>query len=83
MEEVRIRVYHTPSSPTTIATKRVWRWHRSRCYMVVGAEPHCFGIRWENKKIWTQHFVRCRETSSYCEKESADCAVKTEELCRS
>jgi hypothetical protein len=51
MVEVGIRVYRTPSSPTTIATKRVWRWHRPIYYMVIGTEPHCFRMRLENEKF--------------------------------
>jgi hypothetical protein len=58
MEEVEIRIYRTPSSPTIIATKIVWRWHRLRCYMVVGAEPRCFGIRQENRKILDSTFCK-------------------------
>jgi hypothetical protein len=37
----------------------------------------------ERKFFWTQHFVRCHETSSYGEREHVDCVVKTEELRRS
>jgi hypothetical protein len=48
MDEVGIRVYRMPSSPTTIDIKRVLRWHHSRCYMVIGDEPRCFGMRLEN-----------------------------------
>jgi hypothetical protein len=44
MEEVGIRVYRMPSSPTTIAIKKVSRWHHLTCYMVVGAkERKVFG----------------------------------------
>jgi hypothetical protein len=42
-EEIGIRVYRTPSFLATMASERVGRWHRWRCYMVVGAKPHCFG----------------------------------------
>jgi hypothetical protein len=28
-----------------------WRWHRLRCYMVVGVEPHYFGARLENGRF--------------------------------
>jgi hypothetical protein len=51
MEEVGIRVCHMPSSPTTIVIKRVRRWRRSRCYMDVDAELHCFGMRLENERF--------------------------------
>jgi hypothetical protein len=32
-KEVRIRIYRTPSFPATIASEKVRRWHRFRCYM--------------------------------------------------
>jgi hypothetical protein len=38
-EWVGIRVYRTLTFHTTIATKRVLRWHRLRCYIVVAVEP--------------------------------------------
>jgi hypothetical protein len=58
MEEVGIRVYHMPSSPTTIATKKVWRWHHLRCYMVIGVELHCFGMRLENGRFLDPTFLQ-------------------------
>jgi hypothetical protein len=58
MEDVGIRVYRMSSSPTTIATKRVWRWRRPRCYMVVGVKPCCFRIRWENGKFFDSTFCK-------------------------
>jgi hypothetical protein len=51
MEEVGIRVYRIPSFPTTIAIKREWTWRRSRCYMVVGVEPHCFRVKRVNERF--------------------------------
>jgi hypothetical protein len=33
-KKVGTRIYHGPSSHTTIAIKRVSRWHRSKCYLV-------------------------------------------------
>jgi hypothetical protein len=51
MEEVGIIVCRMPSSPTTIVIKRVWRWHRLRCYMDVGVEPRCFGMKLENERF--------------------------------
>jgi hypothetical protein len=42
MEDVGTRAYRTSSSPTTITFKIVGRWHRPRCYMIVGAEPRLF-----------------------------------------
>jgi hypothetical protein len=60
-EEVGLRVCRMPSSPTTIVIKKVLRWHRLRCYIFVGAEPCCYGVRLENKSFWTQHTARSRE----------------------
>jgi hypothetical protein len=71
-----------PSFLTTVTMKRVGRWHRLRCYMVVGDKPYCFGMRRESVKFWTQHSARRRETSSYGGRELEDRAVKTKELCR-
>lgn len=34
LNKVGIRVYHMSSSLITIVTKKVWRWHHLRCYMV-------------------------------------------------
>jgi hypothetical protein len=51
-------VYRILSSPITIATKRVWRWHRLRCYMVIGVEPHCFGMILENGKFLDPTYYR-------------------------
>jgi hypothetical protein len=34
-----------PSSPTTIAIKKVCRWCSLRCYMVIDVELHYFGMR--------------------------------------
>jgi hypothetical protein len=48
---IGIRVCHMLSSPTTITIRRVWRWRRSRCYVVVGAELCCFGVRLENRRF--------------------------------
>jgi hypothetical protein len=52
------RVCHMPSSPTTIAIKRVWRWSRLRCYMVIGVEPHCFGVWLENGRFSVLTFCK-------------------------
>jgi hypothetical protein len=82
MDEVRIRVYRIPSSPTSRAIKRVCRWCPSRCYMVIGPEPHCFGMRLKNERFWTRHIARSWETSSHGEREHADYTVKTWELCQ-
>jgi hypothetical protein len=51
MEGVGISVYHTPSYPTTAITKRIWGWYRLRCYMVISANPHCFGMGQESIKF--------------------------------
>jgi hypothetical protein len=51
------------SSPTTIATKIVWRWHRLRCYTVIGSKPRCFGLRLRTKSVWIWHTARHWETS--------------------
>jgi hypothetical protein len=59
MEEVGIRVCHMPSSPITIAIKKVWIWHHLRCYMVIGVELHYFGMRLENGRF---------SDSTYCKK---------------
>jgi hypothetical protein len=80
-EEIGIRVYHTLSFPATMASERVGRWHRLRCYMVVGARPHLFGMRQEKVKFWTRHTARSRETSSYGGRKLEDRVVKTEEIC--
>jgi hypothetical protein len=56
------------------------RWHHLRCYMVVGAETHCFGMRLENRSFWTWHITGRRETSSHGERQPKDCLVKTEVL---
>jgi hypothetical protein len=77
MEKVWIRVYRTLSFPATMASERVGRWNRLKCYMVVGAKPRCFGMRRESIKFWTQHTARSRETSSYGGRELEDCTVKT------
>jgi hypothetical protein len=50
-KEVRIRIYRILSFPATMASERVRRWHHLRRYMVVGAKPHCFGMRWESVKF--------------------------------
>jgi hypothetical protein len=74
-------LYRTPSFPTTMASERVGRWHRLRCYMVVGAKPRCFGMRRESVKFWTRHTTRSQETSSYDGRELEDHVVKKKELC--
>jgi hypothetical protein len=51
MEEVGIRVCHMPSSPTTIIIRRVSRWCHLRCYMDIGVELYCFGMRLENRRF--------------------------------
>jgi hypothetical protein len=51
MDKFGIRAYCTLSFPTTLSIKRIWRWHHPRCYKVIGAEPHCFGIKQENKNF--------------------------------
>jgi hypothetical protein len=81
-EDVEIRVYHTPNFPAAMTSERVGTWHHLICYMVVSAKPHCFGMRWESVKFWTQHTARSRETSSYGGRELEDHAVKTKELCQ-
>jgi hypothetical protein len=48
MEEVGITVCHMPSSPITIAIKKVSRWCRLRYFVVVGVKLHYFGIRLKN-----------------------------------
>jgi hypothetical protein len=58
MEEVGIRVCHMLSSPTTIATKKVCIWHHLRCYMVVGVELRCFGMRLENGRFLDPIFYK-------------------------
>jgi hypothetical protein len=50
--------------------------------MVIGTEPNCFGMTLENKKVLDPTSARCRETSSYGERELEDCIVKAEELHR-
>jgi hypothetical protein len=82
IEEIGIRVYRTLSFPATTASERVGRWPRLRCYMVVGAKPRCFGMRWESIKFWTRHTARSQETSSYGGRELENRVVKTKELCR-
>jgi hypothetical protein len=72
MEEVGKRVYHTPSSHTPIAIKRVWIWCRLRCYMVEGTKPHCLGMRLENRRFLDP---------TYCKK-SRDKFVWWERTCR-
>jgi hypothetical protein len=57
-EEVEIRVCRTLSSPITIATNRVWRWHRSICYMVVGAELCCFRMRLESGRFFDPTYYK-------------------------
>jgi hypothetical protein len=42
-EEVGIRVWHMPSSPTIIVTKRVWRWHRIS------------SMRYLDEHLWVAH----------------------------
>jgi hypothetical protein len=81
-EEIGIRVYRTPSFPTIMASKRVGRWHYLRCYIGIGAKPHCFGMRRESLKFWTRHTARSREISSYGGREHEDCVVEIKELCR-
>jgi hypothetical protein len=81
-EEIGIRVCCTPSFPTTMASERVGRWHHLRCYMAVGAKPHCFGMRWDSVKFWTRHTTRSQEISSYGGRELEDRIVKTKELCQ-
>jgi hypothetical protein len=76
IKEIGIRVYRTPSFPTTMASERVRRWHRLRCYMVVGAKPRCFGMKWESVKFWTRHTARSRETSLYGGRELEDRVVR-------
>jgi hypothetical protein len=39
--------------------------------MVIGVEPHCFGMRLENGRFWTRHFARNREASLYGKGEPA------------
>jgi hypothetical protein len=82
MEEVRIRVYRTPSFPTTIATKRVWRLHHLRCYMIIGVNPVVLQEDWRTEGFWTRHIARSREINLHGERKLVDCAVKLEEICR-
>jgi hypothetical protein len=46
------------SSPTTIAIKRVSRWHRFRSYMVIDAKLHYFGMRLENGRFSVPTFCK-------------------------
>jgi hypothetical protein len=68
-EWVGIRVYRTLTFLTTIATKRVLRWHRLRCYIVVAVEPHCFGMRPENDKFLDPtYYMMLRDKSGWWER---------------
>jgi hypothetical protein len=77
--EVGIRVYHMASFLITTATKKARRWHRLRCYMVVGAKHYCFGMRLEKDKFLVPKFYGMPGDKSIPE----DCTIKEEELCRS
>jgi hypothetical protein len=51
--------------------------------MVVGVDPHCFGVRLENGRFSDLTYCKKSRDNSYDEGEPTDCAVKTKELCRS
>jgi hypothetical protein len=51
MVEVGIRVYPMQSFPITVVTKKTWRWHHSRCYMVEDAELLYFGMILKSDKV--------------------------------
>jgi len=54
MERVGIRVCHMQSFHTTIATRKVSRWHHLKPCMDGSVEPRCFGIKREKHKCLGQ-----------------------------
>jgi hypothetical protein len=50
MVEVGRKVCPTQSSHITTASRRAWKWYRSRCCLAEGAEHPYFGMRQENDK---------------------------------
>jgi hypothetical protein len=74
---VGIRAHRTSSSPIKIAIKRVWRWHRLRYCMVVGAEPCCFRMRLENVKFLDPTY--CKEPRAKFVRWERTCTLRSQD----